>query len=74
MSSNNPGQSSLDGFIRPATPAIVPDLPRTPSLLFIYLFIYLFILHTAWSPKAIAGIERKDNNISSKTDVQKQGR
>ena len=32
MSSNNPGQSSLDGFIRPATPAIVPALPRTPSL------------------------------------------
>ena len=40
----------------------------------LYLFIYLFILHTAWSPKAMAGIERKDNNISSKTDVQKQAR
>ena len=36
-------------------------------------FIYLlFINHTAWSPRAMAGIERKTTITSSKADTRKQ--
>ena len=38
----------------------------------LYLFIYVFINHTAYSPRAMAGIERKTTITSSKADTRKQ--
>jgi len=37
-----------------------------------FWFIYLFIAHTAWSPRAMAGMERKEASIKASTKAAKQ--
>jgi len=34
--------------------------------------VYLFINHTAWSQRAMAGIERKNNDNKQRADTRKQ--
>jgi len=65
MSSNNPGQSSLNGFIRPANPVIVPALPRTPSLNPPTAFA------TSRSP-SLANRAREDSDPESSSDEEEE--